>query len=140
MEINTQFGQQTIDPEDVIHFPEGLIGFESTKKFKLFHEEGKPTVFWLQSLDDPELQFSVADPARLNVAFEVKLNDPEQALLQIDGSEEIGVLVTVAEHDDSANASVRPNLLAPLILNISKRLGLQKSLNKVQHSVIIKAE
>ena len=41
-----------IDPESVFTFPDGIAGFEDCKRFKLFHEEGKATVFWLQSLDD----------------------------------------------------------------------------------------
>ena len=42
----------TIDPETLFSFPEGIAGFEDCKRFKVFHEEGKTTVFWLQSVDD----------------------------------------------------------------------------------------
>ncbi len=58
MEINTRFGTQDIDPSSIIHFPDGLAGFEELHEYKLFHEEGKPTVFFLQAIDDPEVQFA----------------------------------------------------------------------------------
>ena len=49
-----------VDPQTLFAFPEGIAGFEDCKRFKLFHEEGlasTPTVFWLQSVDDPEVMF-----------------------------------------------------------------------------------
>ncbi len=62
--INTAaFGEQAIDPDTLIHFPEGIVGFEDCTRFKLFHEEGgEGLVHWLQSADRPELSLSVADP------------------------------------------------------------------------------
>ena len=38
-------GQVTVDENTVLNFPNGLPGFESCQRFKLFHEEGKTTVF-----------------------------------------------------------------------------------------------
>ncbi|MFA5531959.1 MAG: flagellar assembly protein FliW, partial [Thiohalomonadaceae bacterium] len=66
MQITTRFfGRQEISEEQIITFPRGLAGFEQCKRFKLFHEEGKPSVFWLQSVDAADVTFSVAGPELL---------------------------------------------------------------------------
>ncbi len=51
-----------VDPETLFDFPKGLAGFEHCHRFKLFHEEGKPTLFWLQSVDDFKVMFQVVAP------------------------------------------------------------------------------
>ena len=64
MKVETYlFGSVEISPEKVINFPNGLVGFEDSKRFMLAHEEGAehPTSFTLQSLDDPNLAFQIAD-------------------------------------------------------------------------------
>ena len=55
-----------VSPDRVFTFPAGLGGFEENKRYTLFHEEGKPTVFWLQSLDDKDLCFSVVPPTAIS--------------------------------------------------------------------------
>ena len=138
MEINTQFGKQEINPESIITLPQGMAGFADLTQYKLFHEEGKPTVFWLQSTADPEVRFSVTDPARLNVAYEVSLTDEEEALLQLDNPEDLALLVTLAK-DDAEGGNIHANLLGPILINMEKRLGLQKVLNDVESTVIVRA-
>lgn len=61
--------QVEIEPESIITFPAGLPGFEGCIRFKMFHEVGKLTVLWLQSLDDPAVAFSLGDPALLNLVL-----------------------------------------------------------------------
>ena len=40
MKIETYlFGSVDVSPEKVINFPSGLVGFESSKRFMLAHEE-----------------------------------------------------------------------------------------------------
>ena len=58
-----------VDPETLFTFPDGLAGFEACKRFKLFHEEGKTAVFWLQSVDDPGVMFPVVTPETLDTVF-----------------------------------------------------------------------
>ena len=116
MEISTRFGPQDIDPQSIITLPRGMLGFENLTRYKLFHEEGKPTVFWLQSLDDPGIQFPVASPQQFQVDYEIGLSDEEIGLLQLTNIENAVLLVTVSKPGGDA-ASVQPNLLAPIILN-----------------------
>lgn len=131
-----RFGTQEveIDPQSVIAFPKGLPPFEDCTRYKLFHEEDKPSVFWLQSLDDPSIVFSVTDPALLNVAYDVTLTDEEQALLDMAPDDELLLAVVLYKDENGLNANTR----APIILNTGKRLGLQKMLQEFQLQLSIR--
>ncbi|MCB1789031.1 MAG: flagellar assembly protein FliW [Gammaproteobacteria bacterium] len=139
MQINTRFGAQEVDPASIINFPLGLAGFEHLHEFKLFHEEGKPTVFFLQSVQDPDVQFPVVNPDAYQVSYECVLSDDEAATLQLDDPADIAVLVTLAQGGDRDHG-VHANFMGPILLNTGKRVGLQKHLNQVSGSVVIRAE
>lgn len=139
MQINTRFGSQEIDPASVIHFPLGLAGFENLHRFKLFHEDGRPALFYLQSLDDPDIQLPVVNPHSFQVAYECVLSDDEADALQIDDTADVAVLVTLAQAGDHDHG-IHANFMGPIILNTAKRIGLQKHLNQVSGSVVIRAE
>ena len=139
MEINTRFGTQEVDPASIIRFPNGLAGFEDLHDFKLFHEDDKPTVFYLQSLDDPEIQFPVVNPDAYQVSYECVLTDDEAAILQLEDPADIAVLVTLAQ-GGTKDGGIHANFMGPILLNIGKRIGLQKHLNQVNGSVVIRAE
>ena len=64
-----------VDPDSVFTFPAGIAGFEQCTRFKLFHEEGKPTVFWLQSLDQVDVMFPVVLPETLDLEYQIDLSD-----------------------------------------------------------------
>lgn len=139
MQIKTRFGMQEIDPESVIHFPDGLPGFEDLKQFKLFHEEGANTLFYMQALEDEGVQLPVVDPDHFQVNYEIALNDGEMAKLQLEDPADATVLVTVAKTDDSEDG-LRANFMGPIVINTKARTGLQKSLNQVRGTVLIRAE
>lgn len=134
----TRFGSEEveIDPQTILTFPRGLPPFEDCTHYKLFHEEGKPSVFWLQSLDDPAILFSVADPALLNIAYEVMLSDEEQALLQAVPGDDLILAVILFKSGDQP--SINANTRAPIIINTGKRIGLQKLLHEFEAQVSIR--
>lgn len=130
---------QDVEAERVIEFPRGLPGFEAHSRFRLFHDAASaaPSVFWLRSESDPEVQFSVADPATLQVNYEISLSDDESALLQLDNAEDCTLLLILSR--DAGSDGIRAHFLAPLLINTRARLGLQKVLNTVERSVTIRA-
>jgi len=54
-------GQLTVDPETVIQFPNGLLGFPECRAFVLLSTE-REHVYWLQSVDYAALAFLMVDP------------------------------------------------------------------------------
>ena len=80
MQIDSpRFGTLVVEPERIIEFPGGLVGFENCRRFSLFHPEGEdPPHFILQSLDDPNLAFQIVDPVTLGFNYELNLSDADK--------------------------------------------------------------
>lgn len=127
-----------VDPETLFTFAEGLAGFEDCKRFKIFHEEGKPSVFWLQSIDDTEVMFPIVTPEALDLEYQIELSDADCALIALDNAEDAAVVIIVYR-DEVANGKIAANTRSPLILNLKARKGMQKVLNQIHPTLLYRA-
>ncbi len=127
-----------VDPETLFSFPEGIAGFEDCKRFKLFHEEGKPTVFWLQSLDRAEVLFPIVAPGMLDIEYQIELSDADCALLGLESIDDAAVVVIVYR-SEAADGRIAANARSPLILNLKNRRGMQKILHEVHPTLLYRA-
>ncbi|MGB5639619.1 MAG: flagellar assembly protein FliW, partial [Sedimenticolaceae bacterium] len=59
--------------------------------------------------------------------------------LQIESAEDVVVVVTLSDNQDKAGAGITANFMAPIIINSQSRIGLQKTLNRVDGGVVIQA-
>lgn len=144
-------GEVDVAEDEVIEFPNGLPGFEACKRFMLAHDaegkagEDRPKVFILQSLDDPEVAFSVVSPDALGVRYEITLSDGEAAQLQIEKPEDVALAVIVRRRADGAEANtpqdtgLRANFMGPLLINTAARRGLQKVLERFSCEMVVRA-
>ena len=127
-------GQVTVDENTVLNFPNGLPGFESRQRFKLFHEELTPRVFWMQSLDDADVLFSVVTPEEFGVRYEVELQRRTSGCAatgqagrrhragdDLQGNQEID-----AKHPSAAEV-LSANLRNPLVINTATLRGADLS-------------
>ncbi|MDR2260176.1 MAG: flagellar assembly protein FliW [Azoarcus sp.] len=133
-------GAVEISDDKVIEFPQGLPGFEQLRRFVFIHEEGGESgVFLLQSVDDANIAFSVTGPERLGITYELPLSDAEVAALELSRPEDAVVAIIVRKDDKvPANAGLRANFMAPLLINIGARRGLQKIIDKVSYDIILR--
>ncbi|MBE2258454.1 MAG: flagellar assembly protein FliW [Candidatus Accumulibacter sp.] len=127
-----------VDPETVFTFAEGLAGFADCRHFKVFHEEGKATVFWLQSLDDPALAFPIVPPEMLDLEYQIELSDADCALLGLERVEDAAVAVIVYR-DDAEGGKIAANTRSPIILNLDNRRAMQKVLQEVHPTLLYRA-
>jgi flagellar assembly factor FliW len=127
-----------VDPQTLFTFPEGIAGFEDCKRFKLFHEEGKATVFWLQSLDDTEVMFPIVAPEALDIEYQIELTDADCALIGLHGAEEVAVVVIVYRNE-AEGGKIAANTRSPVILNLNSRKGMQKVLKDVHPTLLYRA-
>jgi flagellar assembly factor FliW len=141
-----RFGTLVVEPSRIIEFPRGLVGFEDCKRFTLFHPEGEtPSYFILQSLDDAELAFHIADPAQFGFNHEIVLSDEEAADLALTDSDRNVVnsvanpvahlVVVVMLSKGGAGQPVRAHLNGPLIINLDTRRGLQHLFARLDFNV-----
>lgn len=138
-ELSTsRFGVISYDPEKTITFPKGIIqleGYENCTSYHLFHEEdGNKVLHYLQSLDDPELSFTLVDPTFLNIDYDLELSDEETEMMQVaEGSDDELVImlmvyrpVVVEGESVTTSEEIKAQTQSPLIINTNKRVGIQK--------------
>jgi len=140
MEIQSKLlGNQQINPESIITFPRGIPGFEDQTRFQLFHQEGSEIVYWLQSLDNPELTFSVAHPLHFNINYNFTLTDEEEKLLEAKSGDELLILILLHKDDEQDNGkpTIKGSIKSPLLINSEKRIGYQKVLVAIEQSITL---
>lgn len=122
------FGDVELDESKVIIFEEGIMGLEGLTKYALLfdEEEGKePTVYWLQSLEDPAIALPVVSPftvkADYNPLVQQQLLEP-LGEIEEDGSG-LFVLLTLTIPQDVKDITV--NLKAPFVINSDTQKGCQ---------------
>jgi flagellar assembly factor FliW len=139
MEINTRYGKQVVAKSSLLSFPHGLPGFDELREFTLFHEEGKSTVYYLQSTQDPDIRLPVVTPESCKIDYRIELTDEDVAELQAESDDDIVVVVTVSDNREDGGNDITANFMAPIIINTSSRIGIQKPLNEVSGGVVIQA-
>ena len=140
MNVDTYlFGNVEVSAEKVITFPNGLVGFEDSKRYMLVHEEGQAATvsYTLQSLDDPALAFQIVDPTSLGFHYELGLSDAENVLLQMPAAEEVAVMQILYKQEEDGKAGICPNLRAPLVINTRARVGLQKVMETLRPNITL---
>ncbi|PTU70834.1 flagellar assembly protein FliW [Chromobacterium haemolyticum] len=126
-----QLGQVDIDESTVITFPRGIPALENCTRFKLFHNatQAQPQVFWLQSLDDPGVIFSITTPEALDIRYEIELDDTEVSELKLQQPQDVAILLMLsnqANEQHPALSTMKANIRNPLVINLQSRTGLQK--------------
>jgi len=120
------FGTMSYEDESVFDFPYGLPAFEEEKRFVFIEiAEYAPLVF-LQSLTRPSLCFLALPVLSVDPDYRLELSSEDRAALELEGQSERGggilALALLSLHDGFPATA---NLMAPLVLNVKTRQGLQ---------------
>lgn len=122
MEIETtRFGRLTVDDDRIMTFPRGLLGFPDRARFALIQTGEENYFFWLQSVDDANLAFVVADPSIFFKDYEVPLRDETIQELNLTDLGASQVFVICNKVGDWLTG----NLLGPIVVNASNRIAMQ---------------
>lgn len=121
----TRFGALALDPERIIMFPHGLLGFAGQHRYILADIPGADAVFkLLQSLDDPELSFVVLPlDASDGPIASADLMAARRALAIEETALAVLAIVTLRAEHERLDFTV--NLRAPLLVDTLRRLGYQ---------------
>jgi flagellar assembly factor FliW len=136
------FGTLSCREEAVFEFPQGLPAFEEEHGFVLIEiPEHAPLVF-LQSLTQSALCFLAFPILVADRGYRLAVSAEDLASLELDGAtqpqlgREVLVLALVSLHE---GFSATANLMAPVVLNLKTRRGLQAirqdSLYSHQHPI-----
>lgn len=104
--VTLRFGTLTVPAEAVVHFPEGLPGFDGLRHFVLI--DVRPDLAWLQSMEHPALAFLLVRPWRVVAGA-------------WDDDAHAWTIVTPGREPNQATA----NLMAPIRIDPDRRTGRQ---------------
>jgi flagellar assembly factor FliW len=128
-----RFGVLEVREDQIITFPEGLPGFPGQRRFVLVDlQEGSPLKF-LQSVDDPDLTFLVAEPLTFFPDYRVLVQPEDLAPIALEVPEQGMVVAIVSVPEDFKQATV--NLKAPVVINPETALGRQVILEGEDYGV-----
>jgi flagellar assembly factor FliW len=121
----------------VIHFPQGLIGFEDETRFLPIEQpHARPLVF-LQSLRTPELCFLSLPVFVVDKNYRLEMSDPDLQTLGLPVGrqprigEDVMCLALVSIPETGVTTA---NLLAPLVVHLVTRQGVQALSSNPEHS------
>jgi flagellar assembly factor FliW len=118
-----RFGIVDVTTDQVLTFPEGLIGFQSCRKFIVMNLDKTGILKWLQSLDDESLGFAILDPRMAFKDYDPVFTPKDLEPLSASDPGELILLSVVTVPRDIKKMTA--NLQAPLVINPKKRLGKQ---------------
>lgn len=134
MQIDTtRFGIMQINEKLVIVFPDGIPGFEHTRRFVIIPVEGSGNMHWLQAVEEPALALLVIDPFKYFQDYKCELSAADIAKLEITDQKDALVLTTVTVPRNNP-AGATTNLVAPIVINTKINKAFQIILNNSNYS------
>lgn len=123
MQIDTKaMGRLDIDERQIIHFPEGLYGFESYRDFALLDSE-QPPFYWLQSLSAVEVAFVLMRPEVIRPDYSLDAHEADLQALGDPSEDELLTFGIVRIPEEQSRMTV--NLQGPVVINKNTREGRQ---------------
>lgn len=130
MLIQTKYlGEIEITQEEIITFPNGLLGFENHQEFVLLNIPGNNNFKFLQDIKHNYLAFLLINPWDFFKEYEIDI--PDKNLLKIgidpklDNKIEVYSIITLGSTFQESTA----NLLGPIIINPIDKKGKQYIIN-----------
>ncbi|MEL7633398.1 flagellar assembly protein FliW [Sporomusa sphaeroides] len=130
---STRFGELDITESQLIKFPHALPGFPEEKEFALLPYQPDSPFFFLQSLNEPDLAFVIAQPFGFFPDYSFALDDTVAAELGLsdDNKPKIFNIIRIPEKAEEMTA----NLLAPILVNSHTGKAIQIVLEKSRYTV-----
>jgi flagellar assembly factor FliW len=118
---------------DVFTFPAGLPGFADCHRFAVQRPPECEQLYWLVSLDRPDLAFAAVPAETVVAPYRPKLSREDLITLQV-GSSQVGLMALAVLTVPAGTGAVTANLRAPLIINPATKIGRQAILASQQYS------
>ena len=119
----SRFGQVELKEEDVLTFPEGLLGFADLRKFVLLDDPTDEIFAWLQSCESPQIAFPVLEPDLFVGQYKVTLTKSDLEALKLPSQDKACYFSIITIPDDPTQMTA--NLKAPVVVNVAERVARQ---------------
>lgn len=134
MKVNTtRFGELQVNEEDIIIMTEGLLGFDSLRKFFVVDPGDSTLILWLQSIEDEKIAFPIIEPKIFKPDYIAKLLPADMNSIELESLAQAKIYTILTIPSEIAQMSA--NLKAPIVINSSKQIAKQIVLQDSKLSV-----
>ena len=117
------YGEVEISEDEIIVFSEGIPGFDFINKFVVLESADDAPFKWLQSVDNPDLAFTVIQPIDFMAEYSLVISSSDLEDVGAGSADELTVYAIVTIPADPKRMTA--NLQGPIIINQTTRLGKQ---------------
>ncbi len=129
----TRFGSISVGENDIVTFPEGMLGFSKIHQYVVV-ERGDDSLFlWLQAVKKPSVAFPLLEPQIFERNYKVELEDEDRKLLELDTLVHAKVFAIITIPSDPTKMTA--NLKAPIVINLKTRLAKQVILHDADYPI-----
>ena len=119
----SRFGLIEIKDNDLIQFPEGILGFGQLRQFVLLDDPNDEIFAWLQSCEEPGIAFPVLEPELFDSQYNPALAKSDLSALGLAEAKGFRMFTIVTIPKDPTQMTA--NRKAPIIVNVEKRTARQ---------------
>lgn len=129
----TRFGSIVVGENDIITFPEGMLGFSKISQYILIERVDDSLFLWLQAVRKPSVAFPLLEPQIFEVNYRVDLSEEDRKILKLESLKHVKVFSIITIPSDPTKMTA--NLKAPLVVNIKTRLAHQVILHDADYPI-----
>lgn len=125
---NTETGRQNI-----IHFDEGILGFEGIKEYLLYHEDEDGIIWNLQSVHSDIPSFVVVDPYPIVNDYKPVFSKSDLDYFGETDEENLCILVVAVIKPNLSESVI--NLKAPIVIDVNSKKAKQIILDNSDYPI-----
>ena len=127
------YGTIEYEESDLIHFTDGLFGFNDLKDYipLVLDENEDNTILLLQSIENTDIAFVIINPFSLDPDYNPVLSPEELSYLNVKSENDLSYYVICVLRNDHKDNTV--NMKAPIVINPDKRIGMQVILSQSEY-------
>jgi flagellar assembly factor FliW len=127
------FGEIDINEEQIIHFPNGIPGFEDEKQFVILPLEEQSPFAILQSIHHSHVGFVIAYPFSFYPDYAFDLTEEDIEKLKLNSPDECLTYTIMTLKEPFADSTI--NLKAPIVINAKEKIGKQLILHDSDYPI-----
>lgn len=113
--MDTEFEKIEVNAEDILHFDEGLYGFEEIREYVLLTEDDTSGIFYMQAVHTKVPSFVLIDPFIICQTYQPLVSSDDMAHLNTTDQNELRFLAVAAIKENYKDTVA--NLKCPIAIN-----------------------
>lgn len=129
----SRFGSIAVSENDIITFPEGMLGFSKLDQYVLVERADDSLFVWLQALKKATVAFPLLEPQIIERNYKIDLLEEDSKILQLKDLKHAQLFSIITIPTDPSKMTA--NLKAPVVINLKKRLAKQVILHTQDYPI-----